>query len=241
MDPCLYGYRGISTFSSMAYEQYSRLQYSLGMYGNRINSHTYNTQTPVYNLMYAIKYLIHNNENVKPSTALYTRCYEAADDKSVIYSNDYTLPIAYCVNSAVDLWSTAEGNPFQIQSDFFTLATGFSDVFTEAEYISCNYDGMTGDNVAENGSYWFNKNNADYGSIDITLKSTRDGNFYLYLTSPDIRNISCTQNNVSITTQEIETPYILDLGYFNEGDEITVSIDGNSVKDDTGYFEIYAS
>ncbi len=240
MDPCLYGYRGISTFSSMAYEQYSRLQYSLGMYGNRINSHTYNTQTPVYNLMYAIKYLIHNNENVKPSTALYTRCYEAADDKSVIYSNDYTLPIAYCVNSAVDLWSTAEGNPFQIQSDFFTLATGFSDVFTEAEYISCNYDGMTGDNVAENGSYWFNKNNADYGSIDITLKSTRDGNFYLYLTSPDIRNISCMQNNVSITTQEIETPYILDLGYFNEGDEITVSIDGNSVKDDTGYFEIYA-
>ncbi len=241
MDPCLYGYRGISVFSSMAYEKYSGLQYSLGMYGNRINSYTYNTQTPVYNMMYAIKYLIYNDEAIRPSTQLYTNYYDDADGGSTVYENDYFLPISYCVNSALEIWSTAEGDPFTVQSDFFTLATGYSDVFAEVEYSSCEYEGISGDaNVTHNGRYWFNKeSNSNYGSIELTITAVRDGNVYIYVTSPDITNISCERGGKTVS-QEIETPYILDLGYADNGEEITVSIDAGNISTDESSFEIYA-
>ncbi len=239
MDPCLYGYRGMSNFSSMAYENYSKLQYSLGMYGNRINSYTYNTQTPVYNLMYSIKYLIYNGEDVKPSTDLYTRVYETEDFSSTIYQNDYFLPVSYCVNSAIDVWDTTEGNPFQIQADFFTLATGFSDVFTQAEYLSTEYNGMYGDDITENGIYQLNKLNDTSGEAKINLRATQNGNMYIYLSSSNITNINCTRNDEYIS-QNIETPYILDLGYYNAGETAEITIDSTAMESDSASLEIYA-
>ena len=56
MDPCWYDYNGVSVFSSMAYESVSNMQQELGMFGNYINSYTYNPQTPVYNAMFGLKY-----------------------------------------------------------------------------------------------------------------------------------------------------------------------------------------
>lgn len=238
MDPCLYGYSGISAFSSMAYEKYSRLQHNLGMYGNRINSYTYNTQTPVYNMMYALKYLIYNGEDVKPSTDLYTRIYSSENYGASIYENDYFLPVSYCVNPAVDNWITSEGNPFQIQNDFFSLASGFSDVFTPAKYISEKYDGISGEQISENGTHSFIKN-SDTGSIEISLQTTESGNFYLFFTSSDIRNISCLFGGNTVT-QTVETPYILDLGFFEKESEIIVSIDANAMKNTNGSYELYA-
>lgn len=239
MDPCIYGYNGISTFSSMAYEDYSRLQYNLGMYGNRINSYTYNTQTPVYNAMHGIKYLIYNGTNARPSTDLYTRFYENTEDGVTVYKNDYTLPIAYGVNSAVEVWNTAEGNPFEVQSDFFSLATGISGVFKEAQYYSYKYTGLSGDPITENSTVFFKKDDSGYACVDITLKAVTDGNLYLYVTSQDLRSITCDYGDNSIT-QYIETPYILDLGYFSKGSEVTVNAECGSLDNEQGSFTIYS-
>ena len=128
MDDSLYDLEGMSIFSSMAYEKYSGLQYSLGSYGNRINSYTYNIQTPVYNMMYNLKYLIYKNEGTRPSTQLYTKVYNV-DDDCAVYENDYYLPKAFCVNRDVDAWNTAEGNPFSVQAhqSLFHLKVSESD------------------------------------------------------------------------------------------------------------------
>ena len=242
MDPCIYGYNGISTFSSMAYEDYSRLQYNLGMYGNRINSYTYHTQTPVYNLMYGIKYVIYNGIDTRPTPDLYTKYYQSrASYDTVVYENDYTLPVAFGVNSAVDYWSTSEGDPFRVQSDFFTLATGLENVFLPPEYVSyyVSNPSMTCDEITENGSYWFMNEGSGASSIDVILRAVTDGNLYLYVSSSEIRTISCKSENQHLT-QYIETPYILDLGYFNTGDEITVTLDSTISNGDQGNIQIYA-
>lgn len=236
MDPCLYGYNGISTFSSMAYEDYSGLQYSLGMFGNRINSYTYNTQTPVYNMMYNIKYIIYRNEQVRPSTDLYTKYYECSDGKSVVFKNDYFMPIAYCVNENINNWDTTENNPFRVQGEFFEKSTGIKNVFKTVNYIGCNYDGVTGENIADNGSYWYSSS-GDYGSIDITVKPNTNGNLYLYLSSKDITNLTCKCKEDTIT-QDLSTPYILDLGYRTIDDEITITLDCSTDGSD-GNFDIY--
>lgn len=157
MDPAYYGYNGISVFSSMAYESYSQLQSSLGMQSNKVNSYTYNTQTPVYNMMFNIKYLIQTDVSLAPSSNLYKKIYTTSDKKSNVYESKYNLPIAYCVNSKIDDWVTDEGNPFEIQSDFVKLATGYSNVFKPVEYNSTDFDAVSGDDVTENGTYWLEK------------------------------------------------------------------------------------
>lgn len=239
MDTCLYGYDGMSIFSSMAYEEYSGLQYSLGMYGNRINSYTYNTQTPVYNMMYNIKYLIYNGEETRPSTDLYTKYYEISNN-AVIYENDYFLPKAFCVNEALDAWNTAEGNPFQVQADFFALATGFSGVFTEAEYESTSYTGMSGEQITQGGTYWVEKTDINsYAETNISLKAARDGNLYIYASASDIANISVITDEES-KSFSIETPYIIDLGYFTEGQSVTISLDCASLPTGEKSIEFFA-
>ena len=83
MDPCIYNYNGVSTFSSMAYETYSANQYSLGMYGNRVNSYTYSPQTPVYNMMYALEDFIKDSSSRDLSDRYYNKIYTTTDEKKI--------------------------------------------------------------------------------------------------------------------------------------------------------------
>ncbi len=241
MDPAYYGYNGISVFSSMAYESYSQLQSSLGMQGNKVNSYTYNTQTPVYNMMFNIKYLIQTDVSLAPSSNLYKKIYTTSDKKSNVYESKYNLPIAYCVNSKIDDWVTDEGNPFEIQSDFVKLATGYSNLFKPVEYNSTDFDAVSGDDVTENGTYWLEKSDSssNYGTETVSLSPTIDGNLYLYVKSSDLKTITVNSEKVSDITQSMEDAYILDLGYHNKGDEVLVSLDASTMESESTSFDFY--
>ncbi len=243
MDPCLYGYRGMSTFSSMAYEDFSQTQYSLGNAGNRINSYTYNTQTPVYNMMYALKYIIKTDESIQPSVNYYTHKYTTKDEKTEVYENDYYLPVAFEVSEGVKKWGVEEGNPFAVQEDFIDRAAGVSDVFIPAQFVSCESDEITTDEVTENGTYYFSKNDEDSttGSIDIGIQCVNDGNLYVYITSPEIENVNYSTDNEDKTHyQNIDEPNIMDLGKHKKGDIVTASLECGSIDTDSSFFEIYA-
>ncbi len=241
MDPAYYGYNGISVFSSMAYESYSQLQSSLGMQGNKVNSYTYNTQTPVYNMMFNIKYLIQTDVSLAPSSNLYKKIHTTSDKKSNVYESKYNLPIAYCVNSKIDDWVTDEGNPFEIQSDFVKLATGYSNVFKPVKYNSTDFDAVSGDDVTENGTYWLEKSDSssNYGTETVSLSPTIDGNLYLYVKSSDLKTITVNSEKVSDITQSMEYAYILDLGYHNKGDEVLVSLDASTMESESTSFDFY--
>lgn len=241
MDPAYYGYNGISVFSSMAYESYSQLQSSLGMQSNKFNSYTYNTQTPVYNMMFNIKYLIQTDVSLAPSSNLYKKIYTTSDKKSNVYESKYNLPIAYCVNSKIDDWVTDEGNPFEIQSDFVKLATGYSNLFKPVEYNSTDFDAVSGDDVTENGTYWLEKSDSssNYGTETVSLSPTIDGNLYLYVKSSDLKTITVNSEKVSDITQSMEDAYILDLGYHNKGDEVLVSLDASTMESESTSFDFY--
>lgn len=241
MDPAYYGYNGISVFSSMAYESYSQLQSSLGMQSNKVNSYTYNTQTPVFNMMFNIKYLIQIDVSLAPSSNLYKKIYTTSDKKSNVYESKYNLPIAYCVNSKIDDWVTDEGNPFEIQGDFVKLANGYSNVFKPVEYNSTDFDAVSGDDVTENGTYWLEKSDSssNYGTETVSLSPTVDGNLYLYVKSSDLKTITVNSEKVSDITQNMEDAYILDLGYHNKGDEVLVSLDASTMESESTSFDFY--
>lgn len=242
MDPCYFGYSGMSTFSSMAYEDYSQLQYSLGMFGNRINSYTYNTQTPVYNMMFNIKYLLQTDVSIAPSENLYDYKFTTSDSKTNVYESKYFLPVSFAVNENTELWDTTEGNPFDVQKDFFELATGFSGVFKEVKYLDTKYDNVSGDKISKNGTYWFSKYDADssYAYADITITPIKSGNIYLYVNSPDISSIDISSIKLGSHTQNIDEPYILDCGYYEAGEELKLSIDCGSADVEECYADIFA-
>ncbi len=242
MDPCYYSYNGMTLFSSMAYEEYSRTQYKLGMDGNRINSYTYHPQTPVYNMMFAIKYLVRGNEGVVPSESLFELHSNSDDYVSAIYKNNYFLPIAYCVNPNVGEWSIDEGDPFEEQEEFFDLATGYSNVFKPLICKDTYFDGMTGDDSFENGTFWFSKSDpeSDYGYAHITLTPQIDGNVYLYVVSDHANELRVSSSRYNEKTQDPEDPYILDLGHYDIGDSIDITLDCSEMDNSEGYAEIYA-
>ena len=71
MDASWFDYNGVSVFSSMAYEKSANLQHNLGLNSNYINSYIYAPQTPVYNAMMSLKYIVDNDnsqmsENERP-------------------------------------------------------------------------------------------------------------------------------------------------------------------------------
>lgn len=240
MDPCLYGYNGMSTFSSMAYEKFSGTQYSLGMFGNRINSYTYNTQTPVYNMMFGIKYLMFKDNCTKPSTEFYSQYYSTENYNVEVFENNYYLPIAYEVSSDMLDWTVEEGNPFVAQEDFIDLSTGVSNLFTPVQYIDYSTENISTDYIDQNGTINFYKdsNESDYGNISIIISPIESGNVYLYITSPTIKNVNYSWNLDESLHQSIDEPYIIDLGYHNKGEEITAELDCTDVTDGS-YFEMY--
>ncbi|MBQ7203520.1 MAG: YfhO family protein [Eubacterium sp.] len=240
MDPCLYGYNGISTFSSMAYEKYSGLQYSMGMFGNRINSYTYNTQTPVYNMMHAIKYITRTENSLKPSNDFYSEYYSAKKSKTDVYKNDYFLPISFVTSNDIKDWYCEEGDPFEVQESFIDNAAGVGGVFKECEYVGFDTTAATCEDVSENGFYSFSRD-SEGGSIDITIKAVNNSNLYVYITSPEIKNVNYFWDDEEETCdQYIDEPYIMDLGKHKKGDEIRIELSLGDMETDSSTFEIYA-
>lgn len=241
MDPCYYSYNGMSTFSSMAYADYSQLQYSLGLTGNRINSYSYRTQTAIYNMMFNLKYLIETDEGTNPDSHLFEYYGATEKEGTKIFKNKYYLPIAYCASNNLENWIVEEGNPFKVQEDYFELATGFDGVFNTVQFLSTEFDAMYGDNVKENGTWWFYSDNEDsYGNVSFSITPVKSGNLYLCISSPDIEFIDIDSENFSTISHSLESLQILDLGYFEAGEIATVTLNCQYIDTDETYADIYA-
>ena len=244
MDPCLYGYNGMSIFSSMAYEDYSAHQKDVGMYGNNINSYTYNLQTPIYNLMYNLKYIMKVKDDKLPlSEDFYTELYTTSDGDTVVYENNYFLPIAFEVSSDIENWTSDFENPFDSQQSFISSASGASDMFIPVEYEDTKTYEINCENITQNGTYYFTKTDEESttGSIDITISGAQDGNVYLYLNSPEVENADVYfYDSNEETHMSISDPYILDLGWHEKDEQITVSLECGSIDGTSSYVDIYA-
>ncbi len=241
MDNSWYYYNGVSVFSSMAYERLANLEDDLGMMSNRINSFTYNPQTPVYNMMHSLKYIVNNSTVNVLDSAFYTP--SVANDKFAAYKNNYYLPIAYLINSETEDWATESymdnwklehaSDPFVLQGDYFDRATGEGNPFERLEISYVTYSNcspFSEDLTAS--SFYYEKTTADVdGNATFYITAEKDGNIYISF------NVSgASSGNLSITTPKgtsthsADQPCILDLGAFkqNETAQITVPFEANS-------------
>ena len=228
MSPCWYNYEGINCFSSMASESVSNLQFNLGNFSNKINSFMYHNQTPIYNLMFNVKYVIDNNNPIKLNEEYYT--YLRGNQESLTtYKNNYDSSIAFCVNRDVyKAWKTEDyKNPFELQNEFLQLATGIEeDFFIKAKFYT---------NGAQNCSITSFENDGD-GSISLSVFDSESsanfntdftaeekGNYYLYFGSTSLFERAEIDIDGIRKIQEIDNePYILDLGALKKSQEVNI-------------------
>lgn len=235
MDPAWYGYNGVSTFTSMAYEKMSNTQSDLGLYGNYINSYTYHLQTPVYNMMHSLKYIVDNNEDVELEYDYYNELMTKG--KFTAFENKYYLPIGFGVNSDVNDWYSDLTNPFTVQGDWFEYATGVPDVFKMMsidEVIYYNMDEIT--SGLETGDIYYTKSSDGEGELTFILRNEEKAHSYLYVNSRDFDSITIICDDKEVT-QDVDEPYIYDLGIVNPDENVEVRI---KIEDsEYGYIDFY--
>lgn len=224
MLPSWYNYNGISVFSSMSYEKSANLQKQLGLDSNYINSYIYNSQTPIYNSMMSIKYLVsYNGDAPEINDEIYSSVATYGNFK--VYENKYYLPLAFSVSEDVLDWDITGNNPFEIQNDFINYSTDISNVLKE---ISCS--SYTCDNISKSDDYLNNsftcyKINSDSDAVlKLNFDIISNENTYLYFDSYEIKKINIIINDSETTEQNTDDPYVFDCGKLNKGDTLTVEI-----------------
>ena len=126
-DPSWYGYYGITAFSSMEYENLAVLEYNLGMPGNLINSFSLGDNTPIYNIMFNLKYIIGDVSDNKNYELFFT---DTIND-NFIYKSKYYAGLMYKVGNDIINWEFLSDDPFENQNDFIKKAYGIDNVLVK--------------------------------------------------------------------------------------------------------------
>lgn len=244
MSPCWYNYEGMNCFSSMASENYSKMQFKLGNFSNEINSFMYHNQTPIYNMMFNIKYVIDNNNPIKLNSKYY-KYLRGSREKQTVYQNKYATSIGFAANKAlIKNWKTNGTlvNRFDIQSEFLKYATGVEEEFFEP--VTLYTDGASGCSITSfdnhgDGSMSFSVFEGDsQANFGLNFTADKTGDYYVFLGSKHSFEKAEIQTDSFTKTQTIgDDPYLLNLGVLQEGEEVNIKtyIDEESTGDDNVY------
>ncbi len=242
MDNCWFGYNGVSVFSSMAYEKLAKLEDHLGLMSNRINSYNYDAQTPIYNMMHSIKYVVNNTSPDVLSSKYYEKL--STVDKFTAYRNNYYLPLAYCVDNAVEQWNIqpdlTNPDPFEVQNDFFKKATGeTSDPLIKVPFDSINYTNVDPFTESlEQNDFHFDKTEKETdASATFRITAKESGNYYLYyyVEGGESKDVTVTSPCGSFSSST-SFDCLFDIGTVAKNDSITVSV---PFEKDSGGMKLY--
>ena len=236
MDASWFNYNGLSIFSSMAYEASANMQNQLGMDSNYINSYVYHSQTPIYNALMSLQYLV-QNDDTPINEALFDRSYSVGNFTA--YRNKYCLPIAFAVDGGISDFDIAGDNPFTIQNNLWYYATGIDNVLTPIEVNDYEVDNISPSDDFYSDSFSFSKIMSDAeGEISLKYVMPETQNVYVFFTNSDIDSINVKNESGFEKRQDTDEPYILDCGVCSAGETLTVKIPVG-MDTDTGYAECY--
>lgn len=198
-DGAWYDYYGQTTFSSMAYNNIAKLQNDLGQPGNNINSYYYKQNTPIYDLMFDIKYIIGTNNDEKYYSLIYNK------NATTTYKFNYTTGLMFAVNSSIKEWNNNYINPLEYQNNFIENATNIENILYRLPLQSKKT--IIQDN--------------DETIIKFTYKSEQD-NIYIYTDSTLINYIIINdkayyKNDIDINNIQLKTN--IHINDFNTYDE----------------------
>lgn len=240
-DSALYGYYGISQFSSAANVSVTRFMKKMGLYASDAgNRYYYRISTPVFNSMLGMKYIISKDGMLSSNEMDLT--FSGSANNSYMYENNYPLSLGYMMNSDIlSLENVAFDNPFEYQNELLKLSTGIEeDCFTAQPVALASYDNMSVTKQSY-GTYDFSKDDTtvNQASSTYTYDGVADSYLYGYATNGGCKTVNVT-NNASIVDSNIsikDYPIVFPMGNAQEGETAEVEM---VVDDDinTGNFRL---
>lgn len=231
-DASIYGYNGVSLFSSTVNESITNFVSGMGMIGwDAGNRYYYSETSPLTNSFLNIKYMLARRTNA--ADTLNWSLLEQKDGASS-YKNNHPLPFGFMTNSDIktfdynyDTTGSSVQSPFDAQNSLFIKSTGINeDIFTPLTASPTSSSNDFSVSINSNTSYYCNA--TTQGGTFTARYTVTENNTPIYAyTSCE----NCTDNKVTISggtnaamTYEVRFPYIISLGVYNKGDVITLSI-----------------
>ncbi len=126
------GYNGISTYNSVSNYNVAYLNRKLGLDGNGSYYFTYNGATPLYNILFDVKYSIGKQDDLFFNKI--GDVYQFRNNKSLMFE----------VSKNILNWDLSSDNPFIVQNDLAKKVSNIDDLFVKEEVkevskISDNY------------------------------------------------------------------------------------------------------
>lgn len=216
-DGAWYDYYGQTTFSSMAYDSIAKMNNDLGQPGNYINSYYYKQNTPIYDLIFNIKYIIGSNEDNNRYTLILN------ENNTLTYKFDYNIGLMFGVNQNIKKWNYNYNTPFEYQNEFIYNTTNINNVlyqlnYNEKEIVEKNeletIVKFTYNNINDNIYLYNNNYLINYIIINNTM---------YYKNSDSIYNLSESINTNIYNYESYNETHIINKNINNKDLEIYVS------------------
>lgn len=233
-DSALNGFNGVSMFSSMTNESFTRFAENFGLMGWLSgNRYTYAESTPITDTFLNLKYIIARDGNVNDTKYL-KELYNSANVK--LFKNINYIPMGMMVNEELLNYHGEDDedtyNVFDKQNEFFKLATGVKeDVYTKLDVVDQGHTEYKDFpvNRLDYGSYSFSSNNSSVKPhVKWNYRAPKDGYYYAYTQISDADNVTVMCNDAArmgTSTFYIRRPYAMSIGYFKKGDKISIYSD----------------
>jgi uncharacterized membrane protein YfhO/putative flippase GtrA len=204
-DPSLYGYSGISFYSSTIDVGVTKFMGGIGLSAwERGNRYCYAETSPLINAFLNLRYLVSRDDEASDNGVFWETAGKAGD--TLLLENKRYLPLGFMANKELSDYEH-EANPFVSQNNLFRLATGLSgNLFTVRDVPNDPYTGE--DSVGTELFAW-----------DYVIPG--DGVYYAYCVFTNEEKAIVFHRDEVIRTIQNFNPYIFTLGSFSKGDVIT--------------------
>ena len=230
-DPSMLGYRGVSTFSSLANVNVTYVTEKLGIAsypaGNRYANNY--IATPVTNAFLGLKYFVVKN---RTADDIHYLTELASEGETTVCRNEAALPLGFmAVQSMGDM--PERGNPYEIQNSLFANATGLEEsVFDVLDIIHVGHKNLK---VARNklGNYTYTLEDKEQaGTMKYIYEMPRAGQLYVYIDceETDKLEVLCGEQSTKFTMSA--RPDVFCVGHYQKGDLVAFRWEvGKDLKD----------
>lgn len=229
-DSTIYGYNGVSLFSSTVNETITNFVSGMGIIGwDAGNRYYYCETSPLTNSFLDIKYMLARRTTAADKN---NWTFLETSGGASSYKNNTPLSLGFMTKKDIrsfdytkDINGSTVKSPFDAQNSLFRKSTGIDkDIFTplDASPLSSGFPVS----ILSNSLYSCNAT-SEAGTLTLTYDVLTDNTPIYAYTSCE----NCTNNTITVTcgtnaakTYEVRFPYIMSLGVYNKGDQIKLEI-----------------
>ncbi len=237
-DPFLYGYKGLSVFSSTFPEQTVQGMKRLGYHNNGINSYKYEGSTILLDALFGIRYLIRRSDDVEDRL----RTPISVLEEITVYKSPYALSLGFLAPEKMKTWKNSSSNPLSVQDDLIQKLTGIDNVL-----LPLKQQQGKNKNLVYEGSgtkfYRYKRTNPDKESTAVVqVLVEEEQQVYLYLdTAPSQINHGFVMIGDKKVDFNAQRSTLVDIGYCHPDIPIEVHLVIKASDDASGKFELQAS